>query len=321
MNAVVNLLSNGTHVSKLRENGYGDADFNVVKERLHYYPASDNYEGRQFGKNVFYREDNGDYLGQHGIKYQEVTHKAMIDSARSILERSNLDLEGVTENIQVGSSGAMCFVRHEVPNCKITTPDGDSGCLTLLHINSYNSKWPLCATVGLNQNACTNSQVFTNGAATIYKNRHTMNLDLYGIARLINKVIVTLDEENDKWHSWYRTPCNDRDALQKFLMISKSSEASKAIEDSKHSVLTLSTLMNVVSLRENSSIEYLWNRWRNHYAKNLGKNYWSLYNTLTDWSTKFSPQPRRNSTVDIPMVRHKNETKVRDVLDSFPLAA
>ena len=65
MNAVVNLHGNGNAISELRESGYGDADFRVKKERIHYYPASDNFEGRPLNKEVYYREDNGNYLGLH----------------------------------------------------------------------------------------------------------------------------------------------------------------------------------------------------------------------------------------------------------------
>ena len=186
MNTVTSLFGGRSAVDNLRNNGYGAADFQVTATPVLYRDLSGGVLKLE-DKKVYYREDTGDALAIHGERYKPVSHVEMIDTARDVLERSQLNLGDIKETIQVGDGGAVCFIRHQLPNHKITTPDGDTAILEMLHINSFNSVWPYQATVGALQNACTNHQVFLGSTAGIYKARHTNKLNVDHGANQMNK--------------------------------------------------------------------------------------------------------------------------------------
>jgi len=222
MNQVVQMFGNANQVDDLRNTGYGAADFEVASTPV-LFKAKDS---DRFGnihtvnnKRVYYREDTNDVLAIHGERYKPVSHKEMIDTARNILERSSLNLKDIKETIQVGDGGSVCFVRHLLPNHEIQTPDGDTAQMTMLHINSFNSVWPYQASAGAHQSACTNHQVFTTGAATIYKARHTQKLNVDHGARQLNGIIGMLDKQNEIWAEWANTEVNETNA---FLLISEA---------------------------------------------------------------------------------------------------
>ena len=92
--SVISLFQNNSGVDMLRDSGYGDADFKVLKAPMTY---SDTF-GRTHkvdGKDMYYREDTGQQLAIHGKRYNAVQHTKMIDTSRNILERSNLNLNDV----------------------------------------------------------------------------------------------------------------------------------------------------------------------------------------------------------------------------------
>ena len=53
-------------------------------------------------------------------------------------------------------------------------------------------------------------------------------------------------------------------------------------------------------------------KYKNHYAKAMGRNYWALYNAFTDWATH---APTKGSKANVSLMRQK---KVQDILKSFP---
>ena len=211
---VININGTVEGINELLNSGYGEAEFDTSRSPLQYEALLNN--GRtiksELNKYAIYRTDTGACLGDHGLKYKVVDHKDMIDSARRILQKSTLNLDGIQETITVGDGGSVCFVKHLLPEHTITTPDGDEGELTFLAVNSYNSKMAYWQSVGILQSACTNGQVFTRGAASVYKNRHTKSLSLDRAAAIISNIVGILHEENEIWHKWADTPTNSKEA-------------------------------------------------------------------------------------------------------------
>tara|TARA_R110002020_G_C16226877_1_gene768057 strand:+ start:68 stop:1024 length:957 start_codon:yes stop_codon:yes gene_type:complete len=318
MNTVSSLFSSRPAIDRLRGNGYGDADFQVTATPVLYKASgTDKFGGilKLEDKKVYYREDTGDALAIHGDRYEPVSHTMMIDTARNVLERSKLNLADIKETIQVGDNGGVCFIRHQLPNHEIRTPDGDTAILEMLHINSFNSAWPYQATVGALQNACTNHQVFLGSTAGIYKARHTQKLSVDQGAHQMNRIINILDTQNEIWARWYNSPVTTASAFRYIADATGSKFALGKLKEGEvpSSIMTMPTAYN------NSSLMYAWTQYREQYAPKMGANLWSVYNALTDWSSHHVGT--RKNTVDIPVAQVKKSEKVQQVIADFQLAA
>lgn len=317
MNTVVSMFGNKSAIDTLRNEGYGGAGFDVASSPVLYRTKdSDIFSGIHSlnNKRVYYREDTGDALAIHGERYKPVSHKEMIDTARNVLERSELNLEGIKERIEVGDNGSVCFVRHLLPNHEIQTPDGDTAQMTMLHINSFNSVWPYQASAGAHQSACTNHQVFVTGAATIYKARHTQKLNVDHGARQLNGIIGMLDKQNEIWAKWANEELSDTNA---FIHIAEAAGSKFAIGKVAEGERPYD-IMNMPTAYNNSSLVYMWDKYLTHYRRNMGNNHWALYNTLTDWSSHH--RGSRKNSVDFPVAQVKKSERVQKVISSFPFA-
>lgn len=315
---VVALYKNNSFIDDLRDQGYRDADFGIAKSTLKFNATlnSGNVVDREVAQEAYYRTDTGGFLGNHGLSYKLVSHTDMIDSARNLLERSDLNLEDIKEDITVGYGGAVCFVKHELPNHTIETPDGDAGHLTLLKVNSINSLMAYHSTIGLRQWACMNGQIFTNGAAGYYKNKHTQSLSLNHSNQIMANVLGIMDKQNEIWHQWYNTPVTSEEAFKIFAKAAGAESAISKIE-SGESILEVLEDSNT---KKNQKLFYMLKKWGEHYASKLGKNYWGVYNVLTDWSTHYKPSPTKNKIIDLPKVGHQNSEIVRKIISSNSFA-
>ena len=291
---------------------YADADFDYATAPLHYY---DN-EGREVSadsKLIYYRTDTGQPLGIQTSKYNPISHKEMIDTSRDVLDKSGLNLSNLDEEIQTSNNGSMCFVKHTLPEHKITTPDGDSACMSMLHINSFNGVWAYQGSSGARQAACLNSQVFTKGAGAVYKSKHSSLLDVAHGARVILNVLTTMDDQNVMWHTWANTPVTREIVFTTLVEASGSAYAMGKIKEG----LSFTEIIDLPRVRNNKSLEYMLARFRSHYSKIMGNNYWALYNTLTDWSTHHTPKTKKNS-VSMPVLQLNRSLLVGNLLEAFP---
>lgn len=320
---LVSLYKNSTPINVLRDSGYSNANFDILSSRLR-YTDQDAMSHDLPDKKALFRSDNGELLGVHGKNYKAVSHKEMIDSARNVLERSDLDLADMKESIQVNDSGTMCYVQHDIPSHKVETPDGDTSALQLLHINSTNGVWPYQASVGSLQSACLNKQVFLKGTAGIYKRRHTNSLDIDSGARMINNTVNVLVHENEVWCQWAGSKTSQKTAMNIFAEASNCKPAKEFINNPDFSRIIseqgMGELFEAVENskgRTNTSFMYLATRWKG-YKNTLGHNYWAVYNTLTDWSTHFIDSNRNKAAVDINTKYIQRTESVRKALDYFP---
>jgi len=220
MNTVHNMFSNASAVQGLRNGGYGDADFDIEVAPLIYLDA---YES---SKNIIYRTDTAAELGVHGRGYKPVAPKKMIDNTRNILERSDLNTVGLTEQIRTSHDGARCFVQYNLPahtyetgdgdRASLETGDGDRASLSLLSTSSFDGTWPFMISVAAVQSACTNLQVFVSGEVAIYKAKHTQSLDIEHGANIIVKSLDVFNNERELWKAWQGTQVSDMEAFYFF---------------------------------------------------------------------------------------------------------
>ena len=296
------MYKNTVHINNLRAAGYGAADFPIevkpvympISENEWSFSTSDRYKELE-GRVVSVRPDTGDVLGYHSRNYNITEHIPVIEAIRSSVERATVDATGVREAIKIANKGARMIYNLELPAHKIITPDGDSATLSFLGVNSFDGSFPLILSVGAKQWACDNGQVFTDDATALYKSRHTRGLSIDQGARIISRGVEVLEKEAELWHHWAKVKCSSPSTLTSNL-------------------LGLST--GVAKRRTRSkSYHYIMDKYSNHYAKAMGRNYWALYNAFTDWATH---APTKGSKANVTLMRQK---KVQEVLNNFPALA
>jgi hypothetical protein len=266
------IFKNGEAINEVRKQGYGSADFNINERILEYFTAAHGH--LQSSKKVIYREDTGTELGVHGLDYKAVCPKTMIETTRSIIERSDLDATGIEETIRTSHDGARTFVQYRLPAHSYATPDGDTASLGLLAVSSFDGTWPFMISAAAVQAACTNLQVFVGGEVAVFKAKHTKNLDIEIGSRVIVKAL-------------------DIKSAQKIM-------------DDSYSMVPR-TIMEAMP-RRNPDLEYIYNKWVGTYRLRLGNNRWAFYNAMTDWSTH-APQ-RKSKTHSMASVRSQRQDKI-----------
>lgn len=314
------LNNNYEPIQELRERGYGAADFDVKKATVEFRPQSwgdrEWDEGGDVGttsqatlsfpsKEVYYRTDTLEPIAIHGLRYKPIQYPTMIDKTRDMLERCNLDATGIQETISVSSNGGMCAAKYILPAKKYTTPDGDTGCLTVLVLSSFNSVWGYLASLGFKQDACLNSQIFIKNPASIYKARHTNKLDIDLGVSVLGKAANIIEDEIELWHDLYCTPTNPIAAFKVFAEVA----------DYKDDIAEISWNSYKDDIN-NKSMLYLVNRYHTHYAPLMGRNLWAVYNTVTDWSTH-APSSAKNK---IALMQRRTD-KASEVMTKHLLAA
>lgn len=308
MSNVSNMFSNASAVQSFRSGGYGAADFDIAVAPLTY--ASGDKWLIPSSKSVIYRTDNSAELGIHGHGYKPVAPKHMIDNARNILERSDLNTDNMIEQIRISHQGARCFVQYDLPAHTYETCDGDTAKLSLLCTTSSDGTWPFMISVAAVQSACTNLQVFISGGVAIYKAKHTQSLDIEHGANVIIKALDVFQNERELWRKWQGEKVRDMEAFKFFA---------DALNVKLESGFTLISPVDTMKAmpRRNTSLEYMWNVYSSIYSKRLGANYWAVYNAMTDWSTHFGAV-RQSSAANIASIQNDRQKLIRQAVNSHP---
>ncbi len=298
------LNNNYSAVQELRESGYGDANFTISNSPAHYFDKDGNLQSYD-AKEVYFREDTGEPIAIHGLRYKPIQYSTMIDKTRDMIERCNLDATGIQESISVSPNGGMCLVEYTLPAKKYTTPDGDTGCLTVMALSSFNGVWSYIQSLALLQGACLNSQIFIKNPAAIYKARHTNKLDVDLGVSVLGKAANLIEDEIELWHELYNTPSVP---LKVFRMFADITNYKDDIAE-----ISWNSYKDDVS---NKNMLYLLDKYQTHYAPLMGRNMWAVYNTITDWSTH-APSSAKNK---IALMQRRTD-QASEVMTKYLLAA
>jgi len=298
------LNNNYAAIQELRESGYGDANFTVGNSPAHYFDKDGDLQSYD-AKEVYFREDTGEAIAVHGLRYKPIQYPTMIDKTRDMLERCNLDATGIQETISVSPNGGMCAVKYTLPAKKYTTPDGDTGCLTVMALSSFNGIWSYIQSLAILQGACLNSQIFIKNPAAIYKARHTNKLDVDLGVSVLGKAANLIEDEIELWHELYNTPSVPHEVFQMFADVANYKDDTAEI--------SWNSYKDDIS---NKAMIYLLDKYQTHYAPLMGRNMWSVYNTITDWSTH-APSSAKNK---IALMQRRTD-QASEVLTKNLLAA
>jgi len=272
--------------------GYGDADFDIETRPL--FHTSREAVNMPVNKRAIVRTDTDECLGVVGPKYKPINHKEMIAHQRLMIMRSDLDTKNLIESIVTDRNGARCYVKHTLPNQFLETPDGDTAALSFLGVNSFDGLFSFMMSAGARQSVCMNGQIFTEGSSTIYKSRHTQQLDIHKGSRIVGKGLEVMMQQNELWKIWYKTV--------------PSHEIIKSI---------FAATINGDPLDEktgnNKNYIQLWKLYKDVYKPRQGANLWAVYNALTHWATHCQPSRKSSSIISL---QNRRANKVSEVISN-----
>ena len=172
-------------------------------------------------------------------------------------------------------------------------------------LSSFNGVWSFILSLGFEQWACLNSQIFIKNPASIYKARHTSKLDIDLGVSVLGKAANLIEDEIELWHELYTTPSVP---LKVFKMFADVANYKDDVKD-----------INWNSYKDdinNKAMLYLLDKYQTHYAPLMGRNMWSVYNTITDWSTH-APSSAKNK---IALMQRRTD-QASEVMTKYLLAA
>jgi len=196
-------------------------------------------------------------------------------------------------------------VEYKLPAKKYTTPDGDTGCLTVMALSSFNGVWSYIQSLAILQGACLNSQIFIKNPAAIYKARHTNKLDVDLGVSVLGKAANLIEDEIELWHELYNTPSVPLNVFKMFADVANYKDNIKDINWNSYK--------DDIS---NRAMLYLLDKYQTHYAPLMGRNMWAVYNTITDWSTH-APSSAKNK---IALMQRRTD-QASEVMTKYLLAA
>ena len=281
-------------------NGFGDADFDIDLKQLHFSarsPSDYHNHWHVTNKRAVIRTDTNQCLGIVGPNYKPVNHRDMIANQRSMIMRSDLNTKDIVESIVTDRYGARCYVKHTLPNQFLETPDGDTAALTFLGVNSFDGLFSFMLSAGARQSACMNGQVFTEGSSTIYKARHTRQLDIHKGSQIVGRGLEVMMQQNELWKIWYKTVPS-----QEIINTIFAEAVGMSYMDE--------------NIHNNRNYIYLWRVFTETYSKRQGNNLWAVYNALTDWATHCQPARKGASVVSL---RNRRANKVSKVISNSRL--
>ena len=278
------MYNNHEYIQALRDNGLGDADFQVSKTICKFETPSGL---KSFpSKETYYRTDTEEPIAVHGKRYKPVQYPDMIGKTRDMLERSNLDCDSIKETIQVSPNGGMCLAQYTLPATSFKTPDNDYGSAKVLALSSFNGVWSFILSLALEQWACLNKQIMINNPASIYKARHTNKLNIDAGVNMLGKTADILENEIELWHDLYNTQVTIFDVLDAFTKVANyTGDKGDLLQD-------LRDYGKPVNIK-NKTLTYLYDAYNNTYKPRMGANRWAVYNAITDWGTH-APSSSKN---------------------------
>ena len=144
MNNITNLFNNAGPMAEIKNAGFGPVDFGIYTRPAGFASSeSQDFIPADNSKYYIIRGDKHLSMGDpKSTQYKPVAPRDLITKMREIIERSELNIDGVTENIQSSHNGSRTFVTYNLPNHKYDTPNGDTASLNLLGTTSFDSTFP-----------------------------------------------------------------------------------------------------------------------------------------------------------------------------------
>ena len=242
--------------------------------------------------NVVTNDDTGDIIAVHKDKYRLQKNKDVFEAFDAALASHNLDLTGLKVRDELAYNGGRATRTYRMPAHRVDIGDGDPVDLMLKVQNSYDGSRRFGMNFGAFRILCSNGLVIGNNMCEV-KAKHTDGLDIAAVTNHLANAIDVFIESTALWAQWRDTPCPDGIHQNVIETLPGISEAAK------------------------ERISAFYDRAQHEH----GRNVWTLYNALTEWSTH--DEIKESARINSSAIIQARESKVRLALQHpvFQVAA
>ena len=293
--------------------GYGEAGFNVYTKPVT-FTSTENETVTIPNKNVLVRNDNHNSVGIVGSKYEVAQHPDAFRTVERIIAGSDLDVTGVTRDIQVSHDGARAYAVYTLP-AHSTGEGKEETALQISTRNSFDGSWCFHVEVGAVRMICLNGQVFLDSFA-MFKARHTAGLNMDHAARKLSKAIDVYQNESERWLKWQNTSVTDNEAFKTFADVA----GCKFVTPVKAMSSTVDSLLLEPEVYRNRTLMNLWTQYTSDERKALGSTAWAMYNTMTHWATH-ADATKSTAQKNIAAIQVARQDKIRQAAKKSILLA
>ncbi|MDE5179221.1 DUF932 domain-containing protein [Vibrio fluvialis] len=229
-------------------------------------------------------------IAVHGKQYHLTTNEeafTMVNYALSdLLEKGLLNSEGMYVTDALVKRGGKVIRQYILPNESVTLANGDVTHLRLVVINSYDGSCNFSVQAGGFRVVCTNGQVVGQKFLNLQK-RHTSGIQLEHVQQRVIASAKSFSEMGEYWKALIETPVTQKVVEYSLAELCANSEG---------------TNMN--------KFLFLTDLYKEH-AKDLGANFWALYNTMTSYATHYEvPERSIGNLAQIQLDRQQDVSKV-----------
>lgn len=237
------------------------------------------------GQQAVIRRDTKRILAVHGSAYKltknEDVYRAVDDS---ILKIKELRTDGMKIIDRMSHEGGRTIRSYQFPDHSIQIGENDRTELQIHALNSYDGSTNLRLFAGGFRVVCANGMVIGDEGAN-FATRHTGKFDAQAMSQRLTWSVDNFAHNKSNWVKWAKTACTDKQALE---VISRISDGAEKLTS------------------------FLYSSWLNEKG-NMGANVWSLFNSITYWSTHYDIA-EKNQKNEIAIIQTR-ERKVLKVLD------
>ncbi|MEI8659428.1 DUF932 domain-containing protein [Vibrio sp. Hal054] len=237
--------------------------------------------------------ENNHIIAVHGKDYtlirNELAYSMINEAINKLAYAGTLNTDGMFIKDSVVNKGGKTIREYIFPEHKFSI-NADDTLMKITVINSYDGSSQFSIKVGGFRVVCLNGLVAGNNFQNLTK-RHSGEVNLVDIENRITTSIASFKTMGEYWEHLIKTPIStaEVDSVLTAFCTRKGSKPSAA------------------------KFNMLDELYRGH-SKTTGKNWWSLYNTLTAWSTHYEVQERNIHNKAEVILRRERE--VEDLLHS-----
>ncbi|USD35471.1 MULTISPECIES: DUF932 domain-containing protein [Vibrio] len=206
----------------------------------------------------------------HGSKYALLKNSIaydMVNEAINELGRKGiLDVDGMHITDSCVAKGGKTIRQYVFPNHSVNV-DGSDVLMRIVVINSYDGSANFSLQVGGFRIVCLNGMV--SGSKFLNLNqRHSGNIQLGNIQNRLTTSVKSFEQLGEYWKKMISTPLTQK--------VSDNILAQYTLENGRMNIKKFSMMCDL---------------YENH-VKDLGRNYWAMYNALTAHATHYKVQER-----------------------------
>ena len=293
-------------------------DFEVIRspvfgERLNH---KDTVSGLYFGESAiqgvavipnlyeFRRADNDHTLGVHTGSYAHNGYQkhmnGVVEALKEMSRQDKLDMSDVSADFNVYEGGRKVKLNVTFPNHIIEPAVGDITKMRLRDWDSYDGTRGRRLSIDGMRLVCLNGMTVPDFKLSFYA-KHTKAISSdESVQRMIDSMtdmIVSFNEDEDKFKRWINTPMEIQDAMGLFsTTIGWQKKAVKIKDEYKyHSVSIMEELEGLLE----------------HNFKQAGSNLYATYNAATQWATHVNKTKGK-----VHNVERTRESKVASMLNT-----